>query len=212
MEANRRQQIIDEFHTLYYDNHGQTWANTFWLGVPVQKCPLDLWVYQELIYSLRPDFVIETGTASGGSALYMSSLFDIIDHGQIISIDIEHRPERPRHPRITYLTASSTDPTTVARVRALVPEDANVMVVLDSDHSHAHVSTELQAYAGFVKPGQYLIVEDTNINGFPVVPDFGPGPKEAVDEFLVTHSDFVIDADREKFMMTFNPRGYLKRV
>ncbi len=212
MEDAERRNLIEGFHKLYYDNHEQTWANTFWQGVPVQKCPLDLWVYQELIHSLKPDFVIETGTASGGSALYIASIFDILDHGRIISIDIESRPDRPQHPRITYLTASSTDPVIVARVRELVPEGANVMVVLDSDHSFAHVRDELRAYEGFVKTGQYLIVEDTNVNGHPVVPDFGPGPMEAVDEFLESRSDFVIDHGCEKFMMTFNPRGYLKRL
>ena len=85
------------------------------------------------------------------------------------------------------------------------------MVILDSDHSRDHVFAELQAYASLVGPGDYLIVEDTNVNGHPVHPDFGPGPTEAVDDFLAENDSFFIDESREKYFMTFNPRGYLRR-
>jgi len=86
------------------------------------------------------------------------------------------------------------------------------MVILDSDHSAAHVGAELDAYRGLVSPGCYLIVEDTNVNGHPVVPDHGPGPMEAADAFLAGAPEFVADRERERFMLTLNPRGYLRRV
>jgi cephalosporin hydroxylase len=86
------------------------------------------------------------------------------------------------------------------------------MVVLDSDHSHAHVAAEIAAYSSLVTPGCYLVVEDTNVNGNPVLPEWGPGPMEAVDEFLDDTQLFARDPAREKFMMTFNPGGYLRRV
>jgi cephalosporin hydroxylase len=85
-------------------------------------------------------------------------------------------------------------------------------VILDSDHSQTHVRAELQAYAPMVSLGSYLVVEDTNVNGHPVLPDFGPGPMEATQEFLISHNEFVRDPSREKFMMTFNPGGFLRRV
>ena len=86
------------------------------------------------------------------------------------------------------------------------------MVILDSDHYEPHVSKELNAYHDIVSPGCYLIVEDTNVNGRPVLPDFGAGPGEAVDKFIATHSEFVVDRDRERFLMTLNPGGYLRRL
>ena len=86
------------------------------------------------------------------------------------------------------------------------------MVILDSDHSRDHVLAELRAYAPMVTTAQYLIVEDTNVNGNPVLPEFGPGPMEALDAFLAENDDFEPDDEREKFLLTFNPRGYLRRV
>ena len=101
-----RRAVIEQFHRLYYHSHEQTWQNTRFLGVNVWKTPLDLWLYQELIHELRPDAVIETGTKYGGSAYYLARLFDLIGHGRVITIDTEPQPDRPEHPRITYLTLS----------------------------------------------------------------------------------------------------------
>lgn len=201
----------DEFHRLYYDAGlaGGTWMNTRWLGVSTQKCPLDLWIYQEILHEVGPDWIIESGTADGGSALFLASICDLLDHGRIITIDTEDRA-RPSHPRIDYFTGSLTDPALVARTRERV--GGVVMVILDSDHSLRHVRAELKALAPLVTPGSYLIVEDTNLNGNPVFEDFGPGPMEAVTEFVGEHPEFVADRSREKFLLTFNPRGYLRRV
>jgi cephalosporin hydroxylase len=200
------------FHRLYYDRRPQTWSNTSWLGTKVAKCPLDLWVYQELVQELRPALVIETGTFLGGSALFFASCMDLVDHGRVITIDVEPRPGRPTHPRITYLSGSSTDPSILETVRREAAEGGTVMVVLDSDHTYDHVLAELDAYAPLVTENSYLVVEDTNVNGNPVLPDFGPGPHEAVDAFLERRPPFVRDRTREKFLLTFNPGGWLRRL
>lgn len=206
-------ETTDRFHRLYFDAHlqGKTWADTRWLGVTLAKCPLDLWVYQEIVAETRPDLVVETGTFEGGSALFFASLFDLVGNGRVVTVDIEPRGDKPAHERITYLTGSSTAPEIVDQIRAQVAEASRVLVVLDSDHRREHVLAELHAYADFVTPGGYLVVEDTNVNGHPVAPEFGPGPMEAVERFLEQDDRFVVDRSREKFLLTFNPGGFLRR-
>lgn len=202
--------ITRQFHKFYYGD--PAWQNTTWFGTTTLKCPLDLWIYQELIYKLKPEVIVECGTSHGGSARYLASLFDLIGHGEIITIDIEPKPNRPVHPRIHYVNGSSTAPEIVTQVKAKLNGRKNVMVILDSDHSRDHVLGEIRAYHDLVPVGGYLIVEDTNINGHPVYKSFGPGPMEAVNDFLAENKNFVIDREQEKFYLTFNPRGYLKRI
>jgi cephalosporin hydroxylase len=206
-------EVIRRFHDLYFQRwaRGADTINLSWFGHTLLKCPLDLWVYQELLVRTRPDFVIETGTLAGGSALYFAMLFDLIGHGKVITIDINARPELPQHPRITYITGSSIDGQVSANVSTTVG-DERAMVILDSDHTAPHVYAEMVAYSALVKKGDYLIVEDTNVDGYPAIPDFGPGPMEAVDRFLAENPDFVIDRRCERFLMTLNPRGYLRRT
>jgi len=206
--------IVEQFHKLYYEsyNFGKSYADTFWLGTLTHKCPLDLWVYQEIICKLKPDAIIESGTYHGGSALFLASICDLVNNGEIVTIDIEERKDRPQHKRIKYLLGSSTSGEIVEKVRDLIKNRNKVMVMLDSDHHKTHVLNELRIYSDFVTEGSYLIVEDTNLNGHPVEPDFGTGPMEAVEEFLKENKDFVIDQSKEKFYMTFNPRGYLKKI
>jgi cephalosporin hydroxylase len=208
----RERRVVDAFHRLYYDRHETTWTSTTWLGTTVLKCPLDLWNYQEILVETRPDLIIETGTHLGGSALYMAGICDLIGSGRIVTVDIEDRPGRPVHGRITYLEGSSTSEEILERVSAFVQDAERVMVILDSDHSRDHVLRELELYAPLVSPGCYLVVEDTNVNGHPVVPGFGPGPMEALNAFLSGTNDFEVDRSREKLMLTFNPSGYLLRV
>jgi cephalosporin hydroxylase len=204
--------ITNRFHKLYYYRRAQTWCNTRWLGTAVAKCPLDLWIYQELIHEVRPDWIIETGTGLGGSASYFASLCDVSSCGQVLTIDPLLCEGRPRHPRIHYLHGASTDPDVVAQVARAVAGARAVLVVLDSDHSRANVLAELRAYHRFVTPGSYCVVEDGNIGGHPVRREFGAGPFEAVRAFLAETDDFEIDRAREKFYLTFNPGGYLRRV
>jgi cephalosporin hydroxylase len=207
-----RLELINAFHQLYYYSEYQTWHNTFWLGVPIRKCPLDLWVYQEILFELQPDVIIETGTLFGGSALFFASICDLTGRGRVITIDIEGRPGRPKHGRIQYLNGSSVSEDVVRRVRSLVSQSDRTLAVFDSNHSKDHVLSELRAYAPLITKGSYMIVEDSDNNGHPVVPEHGPGPMEAIEEFLANRSDFVPDRAREKFYLTFNPKGYLKRI
>jgi cephalosporin hydroxylase len=209
-----RNTVADEFHRRYYDAGyaGGTWADTRWFGVATLKCPLDLWIYQELLYELRPDLIVETGTAFGGSALYFASLLDLLGNGRVLTIDLQPQPDRPEHPRIEYVNGSSVAPETLAHVREAAVGAGTVLVVLDSDHRKEHVLEELRLYAPLVTPGSYLVVEDTILNGHPVSPEFGPGPMEATEEFLRGNPDFTSDRRREKLYLTFNPKGYLRRA
>lgn len=209
-----QQNIVEQFHKLYYDSSsfGKTWAQTFWFGVNTQKCPLDLWIYQEILYELKPDLIIETGTANGGSALFLATICDIIGIGTVVTIDIERRENLTQHSRIKYLTGSSTSNEIVTKVQELAKNKKKVMCILDSDHTKKHVLDELKIYSPMVSKGQYLIVEDTHVNGHPVEPEFGEGPMEAVKEFLKSHLEFKIDAEKEKFYLTFNPQGYIKKI
>jgi len=212
--------IINNFHTLYYEGRANTtWKSTNWLGVPIQKCPLDLWIYQEIIFEVKPDLIIETGTLYGGSAYFLSHMLDLMGHGKIVTIDIDYRPNRPQHNRLTYLTGSSTSKDVEVQIDNMILNThkekgsvPSILVILDSDHSKGHVLNEMKLYQRYVQVGSYLIVEDSNINGNPVYSNFGPGPMEAINDFLRLTDEFIIDRTKEKFMLTFNPNGYLKRI
>ena len=200
---------ISRAHDVFYES--DAWTKATWLGAQALKNPLDLWVYQEILHQTRPELIVETGTYRGGSALYLASMCDLLGAGEIVSVDIEPlRDDYPEHPRITYLGGrSSTDQEVVAEIRARA-EGRRALVVLDSDHSQAHVEAELAAYAPIVPVGCYLIVEDSNIGQ--IRKDLMPGPLQAVEAFLARTDEFVVDRDREKFLITFNPGGYLRRV
>lgn len=176
------------------------------------KAPTDLWLYQEIMFKLRPDVIVETGTYKGGSAYYLASLCELLGKGEVITIDVEQYQGRPNHPRITYLNGSSISDSILEQVRHRISGKQTVLIILDSDHSKDHVLRELQVYHPLVTKGSYVIVEDSNVNGHPVWPEFGPGPMEAIDLFMATNKQFVIDNSMEKFLLTFNPRGYLRRI
>jgi cephalosporin hydroxylase len=205
---------VESFHKLFYETsyaRREGWSNPRWLGVEALKCPFDLWIYQEILQELKPDWILETGTANGGSALFLASVLDLIGKGQVVSVDIVRKTDWPVHPRLTYLTGSSTSSEVLDDLRRRVSGAGRVLVILDSDHKKDHVLEELHLYSPLVTPGSYLIVEDTNVNGRPVFAGFGPGPGEAVDEFLPSHPEFERDPSRERFLLTFNPGGYLRR-
>jgi cephalosporin hydroxylase len=203
---------LRNFHIYNYNANEVTWSNTAWLGVPAQKSPQDMWIYQEIIAETHPDVLVEAGTADGGSAYYFATVFDALGRGRVITIDIVDSPKRPKHNRIDYLLGSSTSPEIVAKVKSLIAPGERVMVSLDSDHHKAHVAKELQIYSDLVTQGCYMVVEDTNINGHPVYPSFGPGPMEALQDFMRVDHRFVSDRSREKFGMTFFPDGWLRRT
>jgi cephalosporin hydroxylase len=200
---------IARAHDVFYAS--DAWTKAGWLGTQVLKNPLDLWVYQEIMAETRPEVVVETGTWRGGSALYLASVCDLLDVGEVVSIDIAAmRDDYPQHPRITYLAGrSSTDPEVVEEVSTRT-RGRRTLVLLDSDHSQAHVEAELAVYAPLVPVGCYVIVEDSNIGQ--IRKDLMPGPLQAVETFLAGTDEFEIDREREKFLVTFNPSGYLRRV
>jgi len=203
------------FHYFAYSNGG--FRKTHWLGVPILKLPTDLWIYHEIIWKTRPDLIVETGTCKGGSALFFANMFDLMaTDGRVITIDITSCPEGyPEHPRIQFITKSSTTPETAALIRSLVRPTDRVMVILDSDHSESHVRNELDLYSPLVSHGCYLVVEDTNVNGHPVYRTHGPGPMEALIDFLASDSGRGFESDVaivDKFGFTFQPRGWLRRV
>ena len=206
-----RRAVIEQFHRLYYHSGKQTWKNTRFYGVTVWKNPMDLWLYQEMIHEFRPDVVIEAGTKYGGSAYYFARLFDLMGHGQVITIDTKPQSSRPEHPRITYLTGSSTDPAIAESVDELVG-DGKPLIVLDSSHARDHVLEELRLWSTRVPLGRHIVVEDSHAGGNPVTTRVARGPRPAIKRFLSENDAFVVDESMHKFFFTFNPGGYLKRV
>jgi cephalosporin hydroxylase len=201
--------------------------NFTWLGRPVIQLPQDLLAIQELVWGIRPDFILETGIAHGGSLIHSASLLELLGgDGLVVGVDIDIRAHNRReieaHPlarRIRLIEGSSTDATVAAAVRQLARGRKAVMVMLDSDHTHAHVLRELELYAPLVTRDSYLIVFDTVIEDLAddLFPDrsWGKGnnPKTAVREFLKTTHRFAID-DRiaGKLLLTCAPDGYLRCV
>ncbi|MBI2414980.1 cephalosporin hydroxylase [candidate division WWE3 bacterium] len=209
-----KQDIINNFHKLYYDSSvfGGTWRSTSFLGIPIQKAPMEMYMYQEILFDTKPDLIIETGIAYGGGALYLASICELMNHGNVVSIDISDTGNLPKHSRLKYLFGSSVSNEILDQLKKEIIGKKRVMVILDSDHSKKHVLEELKLYCDFVTAGNYLIVEDTNVNGHPVQPDHGPGPMEALEEFLALNKDFESDKSKERLYLTFNPKGYLKRL
>ena len=204
--------IAAQFHSLYYSSPERTWNNTRWMGRKTMRCPLDLWVYQEILHDIKPDIVIETGTNEGGGTHFLASIMDVIGKGKVIGVDIEELDNRADHERITYIKGSSISNEIVRKVSEMIEPDHAVLVILDSDHNMPHVLEEMKIYSEFVTKGSYMIVEDSNINGHPIMPKWGPGPFEAIQKFLQENNFFEIDRSQEKFYLSFNPNGYLKKI
>lgn len=205
--------IIRQFNTLYWELGIQTWMMTKWRGVPVFKPPTDLWIYQELIYTLRPDLIIETGTCAGGSALYLSDMLRLTNTvGKVLTIDIDGKHLHDEFLlalktwpyRLEFVEGSSTEQSVIQYVQTLASRVQNVLVILDSDHSYEHVSEELKHYAPLVTKGSALIIEDTGNC---------EGAKQAVQDWYIDHrKEFKQDVMCEKFMLTFNRDGFFERI
>lgn len=209
------QQLLDAYHNWYY--HSGIWKRLSYRGIRTLKLPSDLWNYQEIIYERDIGFVVETGTRHGGSALFFADLLEKKEpNGVVISIDIDNRENYVQsHPKIRFLVGDSTSPDMVAQVTRMLPDNRkSCFWIFDSDHRAPHVLAELRAWAPVMKPGDYLVVEDSNINGHPVRPDFGPGPWEAIDQFMrESPNTFIPDKAREqKFGITFAPNGFMIRA
>lgn len=206
--------------------------NFSWLGRPIIQYPQDMVAMQELIWSIQPDLIVETGIAHGGSLILWASLLELnaacggSQEGHVVGVDIDIRAHNrsaieahPMNRRITMIEGSSVDPEVLADVGRAAADAERVMVCLDSNHTHAHVLAELEAYAPLTTVGSYCVVFDTVIEELPaeMFPDrpWGPGdnPQTAVAEFLASHPEFEIDRGIEdKLLLTAAPRGYLKRV
>jgi cephalosporin hydroxylase len=205
-------ETIDAFHRAWYASRN-THGMTYFENVPILKNPMDLWVYQDIIWDLQPTLIIETGTAYGGSALFFARQLDKLGRGAVVSIDIAPHATLPKHERITFVKGPSDDLIIAEAVATCAATHPRVMVVLDSDHSQEHVLTELGLYAPLVSVNQFLVVEDTNINGRPVPIDWkgGPGPGPAVDAWLPAHPEFARDLLAERYLLTHHPGGWLRR-
>jgi cephalosporin hydroxylase len=216
--------------------------NYFWLGRPIIQYPQDMVAMQELIWQIKPDLIIETGIAHGGSLIFSASMLAMLDYcdaveqgtvldpaaprRRVLGLDIDIRAHNrlaiEAHPmahRIDMIQGSSIDPEIIQRVQVIARDFQRVLVCLDSNHTHAHVLAELNAYAPLVTLGSYCVVFDTIIEDLPadMFPDrpWGPGdnPKTAVHEYLKTHQEFKIDRNiQHKLLITVAPDGYLKRV
>lgn len=202
-----------------------------WLGRPIIQHPEDIFRLQEVLYQLQPDVIIETGVAHGGSLVFHASLCHLIGKGRVIGVDVEIRPHNraaidahPLRPLITLVEGSSTDPAVVEQVRALIQPGERVLVLLDSNHSYAHVSAELRLYADLVTPGSYLVVQDGLMQDLWDVPGGKPGwahdnPARAALDFVAGRPDFTLApppwAFNESFVqtsLTHWPSGWLRKV
>lgn len=200
--------------------------NFRWLGRPIIQFPQDMVAIQELIWNVRPRYVLETGIAHGGSLIFHASILELMGAGEVIGIDIDIRSHNrdaieahPMSRRIKMIQGSSIDPATVAQAAAVIGNAQPVMVILDSNHTHDHVLAELRAYSRFVQSGSYLIVLDTAVEDMPedMFPNrpWGKGnnPRTAVDAFLKENNRFEVDRDVEsKLLISVGLGGYLKCV
>src|SRR6185436_14504749 len=190
------------------------WKRMHYRGVRILKFQSDLWNYQEIFTERRIEWVIETGTRHGGSALYFADLLQLNGSaGRVISIDVDPAANMVgQHPRIDFLLGDSSSPDAVAAVSKRLPATRGALfIILDADHGKSHVLRELTVWTPVLRRGDYLVVEDTCINGHSLRPDFGPGHYEAVEEFIAANpAAFERAVAREsKFGFSCAPRGYL---
>jgi cephalosporin hydroxylase len=213
-----------EFHRIYrmtirkwqlYLHRNIVFEVGSWMGVPVVKNPLDSWIFQEIIFEVRPDVIVEIGSAAGGTTLFCANLLDLLGNGSVISVDIDHSGFKVEHDRITKVTGDSLAPETIDRVTELC-RGRSVLVIHDGDHNRRHVLKDLEIYSALVAMGSYIIVEDGIVDLFRPTLVFGlfsdGGPLEAIEEFLSKSGCFIADRSRERYLITNNPKGYLKRV
>ena len=206
--------------------------NFSWLGRPIIQYPQDMIAMQELIWSIQPDLIIETGIAHGGSLIFSASMLELnaicggSQNAEVLAVDIDIRAHNreaiethPMFKRISMIQGSSIDPEIIEQIKAKAADKQKILVFLDSNHTHAHVLAELEAYAPLTSVGSYCVVFDTLVEDLPADMfgnrPWGPGdnPKTAVREYLKAHSEFEIDRSiQHKLLITVAPDGYLKRV
>lgn len=195
-----------------------------WLGIRIIQLPEDMVMMQELLYTVRPDLIVETGVAHGGSAVFYASICELLGKGRVLSIDVEIRKHNraaiESHPlsrRITLIEGSSTSDAVLGEVRSHVRPGSRVLVVLDSNHSYAHVRDEMARYASLVSPGSYLVVFDGVMERLTDAPAGSASwatdnPATAIREFLGAHEQFEVDPHYNRLGVSYCPSGFLKRA
>lgn len=233
-EADKRAEIAAMAHDASFRELSRAWFDAScrhrysyhftWLGLPVIQYPQDLLALQEIVWRTRPETIVETGIARGGSLAFFASLLELIGGGEVIGVDIDIRAHNraaiESHPlarRIRLIEGSSIDERIARRVQAAVPNGRPAMVILDSNHTHEHVAEELRLYSPLVRRGGYLVVMDTVVEDLPA--DFfrgrpwgrGNNPRTAVQAFLAANRRFAVDTELEtKLALTVAPGGYLR--
>lgn len=213
ISASQDQELMKLFHET------PIWRNFRFHAIQIEKSPLDLWSMQDAIQEIRPDFIVETGTFRGGSALFWANALNGLGltASRVLTVDISnYNQDASLDPLwakyVEFMQGSSTDPEIVARIAARV-RGRKTLITLDSDHAAPHVLRELRMYSSLVSRGSYIVVEDTEMDGVPTYPESFPGPLAAVTQFLAEGGDkeFAPDASREQMGITYNPGGWLRR-
>jgi cephalosporin hydroxylase len=208
--------VADEYHKWYFGS--MRWMKNSWAGIPCWKFPTDMWSYQEILQRVKPSLVIEFGSLAGGSAVFFADVMR--NTGQpfkVLSVDVSHKvldPAARQVPDIEFLESSSTIPAVAEHIQRLKEEyPGKIFAILDSEHAMDHVLAEMKLLRPLLSAGDYLVVEDTMLNGHPVLPLFGPGPYEAVEAYEREFPhDYRHDVDQEKkFGFTAAPNGFLIR-
>jgi cephalosporin hydroxylase len=184
-----------------------------WLGHDIIKLPSDCWVYQEIIYDTKPDVILELGVMFGGASHFFASILDLVGHGEVIGVDVTlDKVKEITNPRISMIEGSSTSQETFEKIKSRV-QGKKVMVISDSDHEKIHVLNEIRLYNQFVPVGGYYVVEDSANDPMKYHPVPNEGPQAAAYDFLRENDSFVPDIRyAEKYILSINPYGYLKRV
>lgn len=208
-------------------NSAQYSYNFSWMGRPIIQYPQDMIAMQEIIWDVKPDLIIETGIAHGGSLIYYASLLELVGAGEVLGIDIDirehNRKEIEKHQmfkRIKMISGSSINEDTIEKVKAHAEGKKKILVILDSNHTHDHVLKELELYSPFVSLSSYIVVFDTIVEDLPEGYfsqqrpwGIGNNPKTAVSEFLQKNNQFIIDESIDnKLLISVGPSGYLKRI
>ena len=199
---------------LIYHQREIVFNQVTWMGTPTFKNILDAWIYQEIIYEIQPDIIIEIGSKYGGSTKYFANLLDLLGKGMVISIDIDHSVFNLVHKRVRLLTGNSSDPKIISKVSCIC-KGKTVLVIQDGDHRRKQALEDLENYSKFVSLNSYFIMEDGVVDLFHHGDGLGfqdKGPLDAIEDFLSRNSHFVIDYARERYILTYNPKGFLKRI
>ena len=199
-----------------YHRNEMSDARCKWMGQRALKNPMDCWIYQEIIYEVKPDLIIEFGNKNGGSTLFLAGLCELMGHGRIVAVDKNHSQFTARHPKIELITGDCGSEETITAVRTRC-QGQKVLIIHDADHSREAVLRDLRNYADLVSLGSYFIVEDTigNMRGYGgrrfLIPKFNTAA-QAINKFLKETQKFNVDQSRERYILTYNHGGFLQRV